>query len=131
MYGLASKVVCLLVMTVQPPLLVKIFLRHYNVLLKGSPTKMNLTCMSRSYQDKSIGISYSVIVAFVYENERCFCDVQRPRACSALPCRLSSAHCKRINAFTDDCYGYIGNDECECDDIMKICLPAVSGSSLK
>ena len=24
---------------------------------------MNLTCMSRAYQDKSIGISYSVIVA--------------------------------------------------------------------
>ena len=58
---------------------------------------MNLTCMSRSYKDKSIGISYSVIFAFVYENERCFCDVQRPRACSALPTRLSSAHCKRVS----------------------------------
>ncbi len=32
--------------------------------------KMNLTCMSRSYEDKSIGISYSVIFVFVYENER-------------------------------------------------------------
>ena len=92
---------------------------------RGSPTKMNLTCMSRSYEDKSIGISYSVIFAFVYENERCFC------ACSTLPGRLSSAHCERINAFTDDCYGYIENDKCECEDIMKICLLAVSGSSLK
>ena len=99
--------------------------------LKGSPTKMNLTCMSRSYQDKSIGISYSVIFAFVYENERCFCDVQRPSACSVLPGRLSFAHCKRINAFTDDCYGYIENAERECEDVMKICLLAVSGSSLK
>ena len=101
------------------------------VSLEGSPTKMNLTCMSRSYEDKSIGISYSVMFAFVYENERCFCDVQRPRARSALPGRLSSAHCERINAFTDNCYGYIENAECECEDIMKICLLAVSGSSLK
>ena len=92
---------------------------------------MNLTCMSRSYQDKSIGISYSVIFAFVYENERCFCDVQRPRACSALPGQLSSAYSEGINAFTDDCYGYVENAECECEDIMKICLLAVSGSSLK
>ena len=92
---------------------------------------MNLTYMSRSCEDKLIGISYSVILAFVYENEQCFCDVQRPRACSVLPGGLSSAHCKQINAFTDDCYGYIENDECECEDIMKICLLAVSGSSLK
>ena len=92
---------------------------------------MNLTCMSRSYQDKSIGIGYSVIFAFVNDNERCFCDVQRPRACSALPDRLSSAHFEQINAFTDDCYGYVENDKCECEDIIKICLLAVSGSSLK
>ena len=92
---------------------------------------MNLTCMSRSYKDKSIGISYSVIFAFVNENERCFCDVQRSHACSALPGRLSSAHWERINAFTDDCYGYIENDECECEDTIKICLLAVSGFSLK
>ena len=31
----------------------------------------------------------------------------------------------------DDCYGYIENDECECENIMKICLLAISGSSLK
>ena len=92
---------------------------------------MNLTCMSRSYKDKSIGITYSIIFSFVYENEKCFCDVQRPRACSALPGPLSSGHWKQINAFTDDCYGYIENDECECEDIMKIRLLAVSGSSLK
>ena len=48
-----------------------------------------------------------------------------------LPGGLSSAHCRRINAFTDDCYGYSENDECECEDIMKICLLAISGSSLK
>ena len=57
---------------------------------------MNLTCISRSYEDRSMGISYSVIFAFVYENERC--NVQRPRACSALPGRLSSAHCERVTA---------------------------------
>ena len=91
---------------------------------------MNLTCMSRSYEDKSIGISYSVIFAFVNETSD-VCDVQRPRACSALPGGLSSAHCERINAFTDDCYGYIENDECECEDTIKTCLLAVSGSSLK
>ena len=60
-----------------------------------------------------------------------FRDVQRPRDCSALPGRLSSANWKQINAFTDDCYGDIENDECECEDIIKICLLAVSGSSLK
>ena len=92
---------------------------------------MNLTCMSKSYEDKLIGISYSYIFAFVYENERCFCDVQRPRSRSVLPGRLSSAHRERINAFTDDCYEYIENDECECEDIMKVCLLAVSASSLK
>ena len=87
--------------------------------------------MSRSYQDKSIGISYSVIFAFVYENERCFCDVQRPCAWSALSGGLSSTHCKRFNALMDDCYGYIENAECECEDIMKICFLAVSGFSLE
>ena len=92
---------------------------------------MNLTCMSRSYQDKSIGISYSDIFAFVYENEGCFCDVQRPRTCSTLPGGLSFAHCEQINAFMNDCYGYMENNECECEDIMKICLLAVSHSSLK
>ena len=92
---------------------------------------MNLTCMSRSHQDNSIGISYSVIFALVYENERCYCDVQRPRVCSALPGRLSSAQIEQINAFTDDCYGYIENAECDCEDIMKICLLVVSGFSLK
>ena len=72
---------------------------------------MNLTCMNRSYEDKLIGISYFVIFAIVNESERCFCDVQRPRACSALPGGLSSAHCKRINAFMDNCYGYIENED--------------------
>ena len=91
---------------------------------------MNLTCMSRSYEDKSIGLGYSVIFALVNENERCFCDVKRQSACSALPGGLSSAHCKRFNAFTDDCYEYIENDKCECEGTIKICLLAVSGSSL-
>ena len=93
--------------------------------------KMNLTCMSRSYKDKSIGLSYFVIFAFVNENKWCFCDVQRPCACSLLPGQLISTHCERINAFTDDCYGYIENAECDCEDIMKICFLAVSDSSLE
>ncbi len=33
-------------------------------LKRGSPTKINC----RSYQDKSIGLGYSAIFAFVYEN---------------------------------------------------------------
>ena len=76
-------------------------------------------------------MSYSDIIVYVYENERYYCDVQRPRACSAVPGRLRYAHCERINAFTDECYEYVENDECECEDITKICLLAVSGSSLK
>ena len=46
-------------------------------------------------------------------------------------CRLSSAHCEQINAFTEDCHGSSENAECECKDTKKICLLAVSGSSLK
>ena len=45
---------------------------------------MYLTCMSRSYEYKSISMGYSVIFAFVTENDRCFCNVQRPRAHSLL-----------------------------------------------
>ena len=40
---------------------------------------------------------------FVCENERCYCDVQSPRACSTAGL-LSSAHGEQINPFMDDCY---------------------------
>ena len=52
--------------------------------------------------------------------------------------RLYSKNVKNVkklnicnNAFTDDCYGFSRNAKCECKDIMKICLLAVRGSSLK
>ena len=85
---------------------------------------MNLTCMSRSYEDKSIGISYSVIFALCrrMSDVSVMCNAHAPA-----PGRLSSAHC---NESTDDCYGYIEIAECECEDIMNICLLVVSGSSL-
>ena len=44
--------------------------------------------MSRSYKDKLMGISYSIIFAFVNEDERCFCDVQHACAYSPLPGRF-------------------------------------------
>ena len=61
-------------------------------------------------------MSYSVVFAFVTENVSVMRNAHAP---ALLTGRLNFAHCKQINEFTNDYYGYIENAECKCKDIME------------